>query len=156
MSRLYQHMSRYYEELDSKAKDELQDEGIILRVFRGKVVNVFRSLEIPQSYYSKVRTSLINMGCITILQQGARGSNSILVLHHPPEKDEFDLHREDALLTPRLDSAILSQELKDIKKLLGGVNVVEALYDLQTELNDLRRKVEKLGKTAPTPQRRVS
>lgn len=155
MSMLFEHMTRYYKELDNLATNEEQEGGHVLRIFRGKVVSVYRSLEIAQSYYSKVRTSLINMGCMTILQQGARGTESVIVLHHPPDRDEFRLLKDEPGLTPRLDSAILAQRIADIEKQLGGLNVVEALSDIMDTVRTLEREVERIGKTPPKPARRV-
>ena len=155
MSMLYEHMSRYYSELDSLAEDEKQDSGHTLRIFRGKVVSAYRSLEIPQSYYSKVRSGLIDMGCISILQQGARGTDSVVALHHAPDAKELKHIQSGKDLTPRLDVAILAQRVDDLSKLIGGVNIPEAISDLATAHRELQREVRKLGETAPQPARRI-
>lgn len=153
---VYEHLDKYYKELDSLAHDEDQEEGHTLRLFRGSVVRVYRSLGIPQSYYSKVRNGLITMGCITILQQGARGTESVVVLHHEPDADEYKLFVRNARLTPRLDGAILAERVDDLTRLLGGVNVPEALASQQQEINELKKEVRRSGKNPPQARRRVS
>jgi hypothetical protein len=139
-STVFQHAHTFYTAMDERANDEIWDNGAEVRVFRGKVTIVFRSLEISQSYYGRVKTALIESGCISFAQVGSRGNPSTILLHHPPSSDEFSL-REDRPLTKNVEAAMLSQRMDGIENRLGGMNVVEALANVESRLRDLDSRV---------------
>jgi hypothetical protein len=84
-SRLYEHTTALYHALDAAATTEPMN-GSDARVFRGSIVKAFRSLGISQSYYSEVRRGLLKSESISILQQGSRGIQSVIVLHKEPSE----------------------------------------------------------------------
>jgi hypothetical protein len=139
-STVFHHAHKFYTALDERAKDELWDNGAQVRVFRGKVTIIFRSLEISQSYYGRVKTGLTESGCISFAQVGSRGKPSAIILHHPPLAEEFAL-REGRPLTKTVEAAMLSQRMEGIENRLGGMNVVEALANVESRLRDLDSRV---------------
>jgi hypothetical protein len=148
---LFEHASRYYAGLKEDANTEKMH-GVDVLIFRGSVVSVFRSLGISQSYYSKIRKRLIDMGCTTLIRQGGRGADTVLVLHREPTLEDWK-NLTDAPLTAALDVAILAQRVEDIAKLIGGINVKSAIADLALSIESLQREVERIGKT-PTARRK--
>jgi hypothetical protein len=151
MSVLYEHTSRYYEALKEDAKADVMH-GVKVLVFKGSVVRVFRGLGISQSYYSKVRNSLIDMGCMAVIQQGGRGIDSVVVLHREPTPEDWN-NLSNGALTAKLDVAIMAQRLDDVVNLLGGINVKSAIADLALKIESLQREVERIGRT-PTATRK--
>lgn len=152
-SALFDHTCRYFDLLMEEAKDETV-QGAKVKVFRGSVVKVFRGMSISQSYYSKIKYSLEQMGCVTLLRQGGRATDTVIVLHRAPTSEDWQNISDDPL-TPHLDVAMLSQRVEDILKLLGGgsLNIGKALADHEVRLEKLEREVERIGRT-PTAKRR--
>jgi hypothetical protein len=135
-STVFHHAHKFYTALDERATDEVWENGAKVRVFRGKVTIIFRSLEISQSYYGRVKTALTESGCISFAQVGSRGTPSTILLHHPPSSEEFAL-REERPLTKNVEAAMLSQRMDGIENRLGGLNVVEAFANVEGRLRDL-------------------
>jgi hypothetical protein len=150
---LFEHTARYYQNLKEEANTESLH-GVKVLVFRGSVVRVFRGLGVSQSYYSKIRKSLIEMGCLTVLQQGGRSTDSVVVLHRDPTAEDWE-NLSDGALTSNLDVAILGQRLNDVTELIGGINVKSAIADLALRIEGLEREVERIGRT-PTARRKSS
>lgn len=139
-STVFQHANKFYTALDERANDEIWENGATVRVFRGRVTIIFRSLEISQSYYGRVKTGLVETGCISFAQVGSRGKTSAIILHHPPLADEFAV-RENRPLTKNVEAAMLTQRMDGIENRLGGMNVVEALANVESRLRDLDSRV---------------
>lgn len=139
MNSEYNAALKFYQELHEKSTEEEID-GIKTRIFRGGLVEVFRTLRISQSYYSKSVDSLKALGCLTLIRRGARSSPSVVALHHAPDEIEWMLRRDVGDLTGSPEGAKLLQRLSDVEKLLGGINVVSALRDVEDRLKALERK----------------
>jgi hypothetical protein len=138
----FEHATDFFEALNAAATTESVN-GKNVRVFRGSVVEVFRSLGISQAHYSEVRAGLINSECVTIIQQGARGVQSIVVLHHPPVENGFGAPK-DNVLTKDSEAAILIQQLNDVKRLIGSINIPEALINFEQRLTELDKRVTQI------------
>ena len=77
-SAIYEHALNFYNSLLESSKEEEVQDGITVPVFRGQITKAYRSLGVSQAYYSQVRRALIELGCISILQQGARDRKSVV------------------------------------------------------------------------------
>jgi len=148
---IFDYTCLYYKRLREAA--QLEDvHGTQVPVFRGSVTRVFRDMAISQSYYSRIKKALTEMGCMTALKQGSRNVDSVIVLHHEPTEEGWENFSEKDL-TVKLDAAILSQRLQDVIESIGGLNVKKALADHEVRIANLEREVERLGKV-PTAKRR--
>lgn len=150
MSTLLEHAQKFYELLDEVSNDE-EVNGKPLRIFRGKITQIFRKLEVSQAHYSTVRKLLVETGCVTPIQKGARGSESIMVLNHAPTEASLESVNSELLspLTQRINPAILSQRVGDFEKQLGGINVVAALKEIDNKLSELEGRLIRLEHVAP-------
>jgi hypothetical protein len=148
---VFEYTCQYYKLLEEDAQEEIV-RGAPVSVFRGSVVRKYALLGVSQAHYSTIRRALVDMQCISILRQGGRSTDSVLVLHREPTPEAWQIFSESDL-TPHLDHAILTQKIEDIGKLLGGIRVAEALADIVIRLEKVEREVERIGKT-PTARRR--
>ena len=98
---------RLYIALDALAEDEFVD-GLPARLFRGQLQTVYKSVtpKLSSSHYSRLLRGLKSCGSMTMLQRGARNTETILVLHHEPTADQW-LAYERSPLTGKIDFATL-------------------------------------------------
>jgi hypothetical protein len=150
----FDYASKFYDLMDKGAFNEDVTNGRKARVFRGSVTSLFKQLGASQAYYSKVRKALIESGCMTILQQGARGLPTVIVLHGKPERETFVQSRESDL-TKRLDGAILSQRVDNLERRLGGLDPQETALNFEKRLRELESRMNKVEQSPPTPARKV-
>jgi hypothetical protein len=142
MSAEFDYTLAFYELLESESTEEVID-GISVSVFRGGLVKAYRSLEIGQSYYSRMMETLKRMGCITVLVRGARATPSVVTLHHAPTAEEYERIRGSGL-TGKLGDASLASEIAELKRRLGGIDIQEALIELQAQVTELQGEVREL------------
>lgn len=132
----YGHCQTFYELLDSKAADEVIQERN-LRVFRGYLTEAFRETSLPIAYYSPVINLLSANECIVTVSKGARGVESITVLLRPPTAvDEWQESFEKPL-TGNLQAARLRQDVDALLKSVGGLDVIEALRNIEGRIKVL-------------------
>jgi len=138
----FKYTLEFYRLLESNAEREIFD-GVELTVYRGALTKLFKGLGVSQSYYSRVTVALKSLGCITLLKRGARGVDSIVAVHHPPDEMEFLIHHSTPL-THSPQAAKVTDRLADLEKRLGGLDVVEAIANLDRRVKVLERR-EKSG-----------
>lgn len=150
-SKSFEFATAFFGALNERATTETHN-GKEVRIFRGKIVEAYKSLEISQAHYSEVRRGLLESDCITILQQGARGTVSIVILHKPPTAEEYEARAvEKSRLTKSIDAATLAAQLEDLKRSIGGMNVVDVLHNFETRLQELELLVKQLTHKPATP-----
>lgn len=142
-SAMFRHCSDFYGLLDDLAKTEPVT-GTEFRVFRGYLTNVFKELNLSTSYYTKLRRLLEANGCMQIIQAGARGIESCVVLLAPPEEVDWQDGGFASPLTGNAQAATLRQELENVKRTLGGIDLGKVLINIETRLGAVE---EKLGLT---------
>ena|SRR5687767_12956634 len=143
MLALAKHAIKFYELLDDRAKREKIGEHH-LRVFRGSITKVWNEVGASNAYYSKVMRSLEDMSSIVILQRGSVNVESVIAVLRNPLPDEFA--PQD--LTSAENPATLRQELENVKRNIGGINIPDALQVLHERLTILEREVgQDNGKT---------
>jgi len=136
----FEYTQEYYTKLEENARSEVIDD-IQVSVFRGQLTKLFRGMGISHSYYSKVMDALKELGCITVIQRGARGVDSVVVLNHPPDEMEFLIHRRQPL-TSSPQAATLVARLEKLETMIGGLNVVDAVQNLDGRLKELEREAQ--------------
>lgn len=138
---VFRHSQSLYDALDARSTVEIVRDTPI-KVFRGSITEIYRQTGISQSYYSKVTKALADNGCITYLQRGGRGLETVVALHHPPLEHEWNVPQTS--LMERGAFGILTQRLNNIDESLGGLDVKKALVDLQTQVTTLATRVDEL------------
>jgi hypothetical protein len=141
-SALLKHTTALYHALDAAATTETVN-GSDTRVFRGSIVETFRSIGISQSYYSEVRKGLLKSESISILQQGSKNAKSVIVLHKEPSEESLETI-ESLGLTEEAEPAIVLQELRDLKRLIGSISVPDALVNIERRLQEFDNRITKV------------
>lgn len=138
MDALYRHSHSTYEALEHSASTEhVGDQE--LRIYRGSVTKLWKTLNISMGYYSDVFTALEHNSCITRIQQGGRNVDSIIVLHGPPAWESWTTEGLQEPLTQPKPTDILSQRVEDLERRLGRLNIVEALANHEERLTALEK-----------------
>jgi hypothetical protein len=135
---------RLYVALDALAEDEYVD-GLPARLFRGQLQTVYRDVrpKLSSSHYSRLLRGLKACGSMTMLQRGARNTDTIIVLHHEPTVDQWTAY-ERSPLTGKIDYASLRQRIDEIEK--EGGQERDALQQLADEVERLDKQVASLAK----------
>jgi len=149
----------FYNALRKEAKRESMGNGHTAWVYRGKVVTTFHKTGISQSYYTRIRRTLIDSGCIKQLQQGSRNTPTVLLLLKRPVESQLTI--DNINLTEVPSAAIMAQSIKDLQDRIGSLKVVDALSNFEIRIrevericNDLQGQVARLTQVAPRPARR--
>lgn len=113
-------------------------------VFRGKLMDVFQSLGLSATYYTRIRRIFIKYDCVSYLQRGTRSYDSVLVLNHAPPSPQ-EIAPEDLTDDPSRDTiGAMADRLEELERevsiltqwreSLGGLNILEALRDIEKRL----------------------
>ena len=70
-------------------EDHAKSDGERL-IYEGFLTLLFKELDYSNSYYSKVRQLLIQMGCIEQIVRGGSHTPSVYLLKHPPTQELFN------------------------------------------------------------------
>lgn len=135
---------RLYVALDTLAEDEFVD-GLPARLFRGQLQAVYKEVrpKLSSSHYSRLLRGLKACGSMTMLQRGARNTETIIVLHHEPTVDQW-LAYERSPLTGKIDYASLRQRIESIEETEATER--DALQQLADEVERQGQLLEKLTK----------
>lgn len=147
MNKLQSYCSLLYERMNSEATIEEN-----LKVWRGKVISTCLELGIPEGSYSKVVNKLRSMGCIEQVMRGYRGSApSVFTLQYPPTSEVWD--RSISGTIPLTDGPTLDRMaamLEDLRRQIGGVNLVDALVNIEERLSKLETAVKESSTNSST------
>jgi len=123
------HSLAVYDELVKRAT--AREDGVL--EFSGKLTAVFAYLGISSAMYSRVRRVLIISGSIEILQKGAGGQPSIILIHDAPDTEKLS---DPALTSARRLATMVVQLEKRVADLEARIpfNVLETLRDFEVRL----------------------
>jgi hypothetical protein len=138
----FKYTLEFFNLLKERATIETVD-GVQILVYKGAVTKLFKLMGISQSYYSKINSALKELGCISVAKRGARGVDTILYLYHEPNEMEFLILKANPL-TSSPGAAKLTEQVALLDKLLGGLNVVDAVENLDRRLKDLEQNYGRL------------
>lgn len=126
------------------------------RLYEGFTSHLFRELGIAVPNYGPVLDLLREMGCITQERRGGGPSPSVWRLWKKPTLADFELAHKTM---PQVQVKVRKeqheeQRILDLQKQLGGIDVPQALVELQNQINvlkaDLKEHKENLhGHTEP-------
>lgn len=136
---IVRHTLTMYEALNEASNEEKLPGGS-LRIFRGKVTDVFRSTGIGQSYYSEIFRQLNLQNCVTFLQRGSKSVESVVILHGAPTSEGYRPPQTSPLTDPER-YANLSEDVEALKILVGGVHIAEALIEVEKRFKKLEDEV---------------
>ena len=137
---IFNHAVKVYEAMRKESK-RTKLEGVPVQVYEGKVTHLYYGLGISQTYYGTIFKGLQQVGSITKVNRGGRGTApTMYVLHHKPTLDEWKNLATKPLTRPR-DFAILSQQVQDLAQQIGGINIGEALVHLEQRIERVEQKV---------------
>lgn len=132
------HVFTVYDLLDQAAQDESIGKDQ-LRVFRGSFLAKYKESGLSQSYYSRIRTILTDLGSVSELQRGARNLDSVLILHGKPDVEAVEDMVKQILRPKEKADNELEQRVRNLEKRLEGLDVGKAFEELWNAIN---RKVD--------------
>ena len=137
---IFNHAVKVYEAMVKEAKRTKLD-GVPVRLYEGKVTYLYHSLGLSQTYYGTIFHGLQQVGSITKVNRGGRGTApTSYVLHRKPTLDEWKKLATKPLTRPR-DFAILSQQVENLAQLIGGIDIGEALAHFEQRIQRVEEKV---------------
>jgi hypothetical protein len=135
---------------DLLAKDAIVEPDGTLLVWRGRITEAFKELGATSKYYTPVRAILVKTGAITIVEAGSRNKDSIVVLNDPlpgpaelaPILAGLDLTgtRPGAKVWADVERRLSA--LEGWRETVGGINIAEALRDLEQRLASVEKLVK--------------
>ena len=154
--RLFSYCSLLYAKMHQESivvSDIELPDGASRNVWRGRLVATCDELSIPRGSYNRVVTALRNLGCIELATRGYSGkTSSEFILHYPPTQERY--HEaivkssvEGLTAKPTLDR--LSADVQDLRRQLGGINLIEAFSNIESRLKKLETAVRELKATQP-------
>jgi hypothetical protein len=143
-----QHCITLYQALDDRAKILELPSGEKARVFAGNYTEVYQATALSRTYYSSTRKALEKHDAILILQRGARGADTVIVLKGLPESWDVEGWNDGSgkSLTNGRDYATLCSDVDTLKDSLGGINVVAALTEFEKRVKALEVQIEEMSK----------
>lgn len=155
LTRLQIYCSALYNYFDENSEVMQLDEGTV-KIWRGYTTQACGNVEIPEGVRNRVIRRLEDVGSIQLVERGRRNTPSVVVLLEPPTAEvwERDFTLED--LTARPDPAILSKQITDIHKTLGGLPLAEMFKNIEERLKTLEDWKKQLesgeGQNSQKPQ----
>lgn len=131
-----------YQALDAVAENEFVD-GLPTRLWRGKLQDTYKDVrpKLSSSHYGRLFRGLRACGSMTMLQKGARNTESIIVLHHEPTVEQW-LAYERSPLTGNIDYGSLRRRIESIEEMEDDKR--DALQQLVDEVERQGQLIERL------------
>lgn len=131
---LLQYAIKFYQYLDEQARENEYHE----RVFTGKVSEAYKAVGASSAYHSGIRKLLIESGSVTVLKRGTGKQDSEWLLNG------LDENILSVPLTPPGAAATMGaqverrlQTLEAWRETTGGINIAEALRNIESRLTQL-------------------
>jgi hypothetical protein len=129
----------FYLILDKLAEENEYHE----RVFTGSMMKAYRQLGASSTYWTQIRKILVDSGSITILQRGTGNQASIIVLNGLDEKISAEaLTRPARAATVGAEVERRVRTLEAWRETTGGINIAEALRNMERRLTKLEGKAD--------------
>lgn len=106
--------------------------------WKGSLVVLRESVSLTRPQFDKAWRFLKDSGAIEVLKLGNRYDPSRILLGSAPKNSQ------DFLLTERRPSGTLAQQVSDLARLIGGVNLIELevrVAHLERKLNNTRGEI---------------
>jgi len=112
-------------------------------LFVGSKLAVVIDLGIPAGQYTKLYYYLHELGCIETIKRGGGRAGSEVVLHKPPELDEFLKLYEGHLTRPKGSATLqqIAERVTAIERRLPDIDLKEYVLSLERRLTDIEARV---------------
>jgi hypothetical protein len=126
---MFDYTCRLYDALEEQAKSG---------IFEGKVVETFSKLGISMTHYTPLFNYLRELGCIEMLERGARARPTRYRLYGRPSREAFDgmyLTKTPRPATIPLQG--LEKRVLDLERRLDGLELKEMFLNLEKRVKNL-------------------
>lgn len=115
-----------------------------IAVWRGKIVKTCEAVGIPYGSYRKTVLALESIGAIQLVQRGTRGSPTVIALLQSPTEELWATYdgSRGVGLTRASEAATMQAQVQVLLDQLGGIDIGEAIRNLDTRLKALESKVD--------------
>jgi hypothetical protein len=135
--KLQSYCALLYESMVLESTKELVD-GAELSVWRGYVTHKAKDVGIPDGVYKRVMDQLHRLKCVEQVERGYRGPRpTTVILLRPPLTEVWQDEIRARPLTSRERAAILDDRIKALEEKLKGVDIVQALAELQQQIDNI-------------------
>lgn len=129
MPLMFQHATTLYEELVKRSKRG---------VFTGRKGDAFRAIGVSQGYYSALFNVLTELGCIEQTQRGSSRLPSVILLHHPPDAEDFvGAYQKSLTRSTPLDS--LRQQVDNLARRLPQADLNDFILRTESRLAEIEK-----------------
>lgn len=150
--KLFSYCNSLYEFMDSNSTPGLSDTDTPnndIQVWRGRLLETCESLGIPKGGTTRVVGALRALGCVEQIARGFRGTAlSEFILHYPPTAEVWaassalNVKSRAEGLTRGPSPDRLAADVRDLKQQLGGINLIEAIAELDRRISKLESLVK--------------
>lgn len=140
--KLRSYCAAFYERMVEESNEE---DGLV--VWRGYITKTIRGLGIPDGTYKRITDKLQELGSVEQVERGFRGNKpSVMILNYPPTDEVWDRGESGRQgLTGPPSAAILARRVNDLERRLEGLNIKEALVDMQQQIRKLQTAIQGLS-----------
>jgi hypothetical protein len=129
---------KVYEAMLKEARPEefqlFEEDGVqSYMVYTGHLTGLYSALGAPNPYYTSVNAVLVKQGCMHQLRRGGGTAESKWVLIKPPTEEGFREAMQGGS-RPKGKTAILEQQVKDLRTTLNGV--LDRLSMIEQKMHD--------------------
>lgn len=141
---MWGHTLRVFEAMHENASVEKHQiggnkESTDVLVWEGYTTKLTGELGIPVPYYGQILDSLQRLGSIQQVRRGGGNAQSRWMVFGPPELKDWLLVQEEIKPRPRANrQSTLEQKVADIEERLQGLDVVKAIAELQSQIDQLK------------------
>lgn len=151
-----QHLEKVYKALEERATMKVLHLDDVSRqelVFVGGITEVYQSTGISQAYYGPIFNALDEAGAILRVQRGGKNVDTVIVLRGLPEVWPEELitsvtAKKD--LTNANQYATVMAEIQKLRESLGGLSIVEVLFDFESRIAALEARENDINGTEQT------
>jgi len=151
-ARKFSYLLQLYEAMEKESTVIKKNGAKSTTTYEGKVVTTFHSLGISMAHYTVLFNALKELGCIELIDRGARGRPTRYRLHGAPTEDAYDARyvKGDKTLTGGAKPATipldeLEQRITNLEGRLKGLDIKAVVVNHEERL--VRLEKEKGGST---------
>lgn len=147
---LFRHACTLYDAFESESEQVQLDDGETYTVYTGFLSQTFARTGISNQYSVAIYDLLTAYDCIAMMVKGARNNYSkVALLRHPRDADIPDSAKAfkkngQKGLTISSDFDKLSQTVKDLSDLIGGVSIGQLVSEVAGRLDSIEARLAAL------------
>ena len=146
---LWRYVKVVYADMDKGAEEMMVDRKR-RRVWTGAITSLTSRHRISNPYYGPLIRCLRELGCVEMIRRGNSRIESQYVVLSKPTKAKFDewykTHKSPSQRKRAADIVEVTQQLNDLRKQVGNVNIAKGFVELHKRIDALTRRVDKIAK----------